>query len=297
MESRIEYDITACKILWERFSPKSVLSDLWEYRSSFLDAFGFPLHFVVLSENGTETGLLPLWHQTEQGRYLWLGDLGDECDWQEDAVFWGNARELLAAAPRPLRLTCLTPEAAASVSCTTEMEPKCVLPLAGFASSEDYLMSIPKKLRSNLRRDRKRMEEAGMKIVEDRFEDFDVLVRLNTAVFEDSPLHERGIVEAFRNFIVRGKDDAPYRSHMLTAEVGGEIAAVDCIFVYREIAYSMLCGSDTKRFSGVGNAMQLVDIDYALRLGVHTLDFAEADFDAPKLKLYPSRKQYVYESP
>lgn len=156
-------------------------------------------------------------------------------------------------------------------------------------------MSIPKKLRSNLRGDRNRMQAQGMTIIEDRFEDFKTLVALNTAAFEDSPFHEQRLVSVCETIVAVGRGSAPYRSRMLTAEVGGKIAAVDCMFLFGSTCYDMLCGSDTGSFSGVGNAMQLQDIDDAIRQGMTVVDFAEADYDAPKLKLYPARKQYVYE--
>lgn len=294
-------DVAACKALWDAWSPRAALCDLWEFRFAFYNAFHFPLHFVVADREGDTVGVLPLWYQKELERYLWFGDTGDEFNWQEDTTFWVQdsevLRTLLTEAPTPLVLTSLTEDAAHMAQelfndRVRPMNSKAVLPLDDIQGAEQFLERLPKKLRSNVRRDLRRMAELKIEMVYDDPSDFEVLVQMNKSRFEDSPFYDPRLEQVFRSLRTSG----PFTSHLFAARLHGKTIAVDCVFLWNRIMYPMLCAADIEAASGIGHYMNIVDIEQALAHNVHLIDFAETEEPSIKTKLFPIVPQYIYEA-
>src|SRR3989338_4239916 len=61
-----------CKELWEKFSPKRVLWDLWDFRFCF-HAGSFSFNFIVGFEGKEEAGLLPLVFDNTEKYYTYFG--------------------------------------------------------------------------------------------------------------------------------------------------------------------------------------------------------------------------------
>jgi len=302
VELTLVQDPAECRQLWNRWSPRASLYDLWEYRLPFLEVYGFTLAFAHIKEGNDELGLLPLWFHPQQKRYMWFGDVGDEFNWQEDTTFWlqdsALVPKVLEMLPRPVILTDLTPTAAAQIGSSPQLRagnPKSVLPLNGLSSVEDYLTSLPRKLRQNTRRDQRRIDAAGILVVPDRREDYEALMDLNTGTFADSPFHDGRLRDVFRR-IVQNKKGDPFGVHFFTAILNDKIVGVDCIFVWNKTYYPLLCGYDKQGCPGIGHYMNLVDIEHALSLGMERMDFAETEHGMLKEKLFPVVEQYVFES-
>jgi len=304
MSIRIESQIEACHALWDQLSPRENLFDLWEFRLSFRDVYRFEPHFVVLERGGKAVGMLPLWYQPEQRQYLWFGDTGDGCNWQEGTTIWAqteeDVRSLLDACLRPALLTSISRtcyEQWHSLVHFDSGDPKSRLPLDHIHSVEEYLQSLPRKLRSNLRRDQRAIDALHPVMVRDDWSTFQDLLRLNTAKFEDSPFHDPRTVQVFER-LIRPEHPVPYSVMIIAARIGEDIAAADLIFQYNGVAYPILCGSDTRRFPGIGNFMTLVDIQDALQCSCSAVDFAEYEGENNyKSKLFPSVPQYLLALP
>ncbi|PIN74128.1 hypothetical protein COV20_00760 [Candidatus Woesearchaeota archaeon CG10_big_fil_rev_8_21_14_0_10_45_16] len=84
MKIRVETDLQKCRDLWDRFSPKKRLWDLWEVLYCFNEQ-GNTLHFLVLEdERGDQPhGILPLWWDQPLEKYLFFGG-----EYMEDIQFW-----------------------------------------------------------------------------------------------------------------------------------------------------------------------------------------------------------------
>ncbi|MDD5751250.1 MAG: GNAT family N-acetyltransferase [Candidatus Peribacteraceae bacterium] len=304
MSARIESRMEACRSLWDRFSPRESLFDLWEFRLPFWEVYRFEPHFVVLERGGEVTGLLPLWFEPEQKQYLWFGDTGDGCNWQEGTDIWAQAEEdvmaLLDACPRPALLTSIRQacyERWHSSVPFTNGDAKSRLPLDHIHSVEEYLQSLPRKLRSNLRRDQRAVDTFHPVMVSDDWSTFQDLLRLNTAKFADSPFHDPRTVQVFER-LIRPEHPVPYSVTIIAARIEEDIAAADLIFHYNGVAYSLLCGSDTRRFPGIGHVMTLLDIQDAIRRSCSAVDFAEYEGENNyKSKLFPSLPQYTLTLP
>lgn len=297
---RITHTIEECKALWDQWSPRKSLYDLWEYRLPFWEQYAYEPAFVVVSENQEDVGLLPLWYQSDLKKYFWFGDPGDECNWQEDASFWIrdsiSVAAVLEAAPHPLLLTAITPQAAVRLKEHVKLRewyPKSVLSLEKIQTPEQYLETLPKKLRQNIRRDWRRIDALPLTVANGTSEDFETLMELNARTFQDSPFHDEKLRKVFRA-IVRNTTQNSYRTEILKAELEGRTVGVDCAFLWNGTYYPLLCGYDKEACPGIGHYMNKVDIEHAVALGASSIDMAEAAAGMLKQKLFPLVPQYVY---
>jgi len=296
----IETDIGRCEACWNRHSPKKSLYDLWEFRLPFWKIFRFEPHFIILKQGDDETGMLPLWQHPEQKCFYWFGDTGDEMNWQEDNAFWARTDEdvslLLKACPRPAVLNLISRTCFERWHHLIPMEPanpKSMLSLSGIRCLDDYLLSLSKKLRSNLRRDQRAIDALHPIIARNDPSHFEHLIRLNTAKFASSPLHNMNTVNAFRDILRTAGSRGVFDVTILAVKIGDDIAAVDLVFVCNDTSYPLLCGSDTERFPGIGHYMTLRDIEDALERDLSSIDFAEdAGNDNYKHRLFATLPQY-----
>jgi hypothetical protein len=293
-------DIETCHRLWEEFSPKESIFDLWDFRFPFYEVFKYELHFVLLSSDGEKIGLLPLWYNSDFKKYFWFGDTGDGYNWQEDNSFWVKDEkyiaELLKNCPRPAVLNSIRKKRYEHLSSAIPFikgDPKHILNLGNFQSSEDYLMSIPNKTRSNLRCDKNKIEKMDPEIFVDRFSDFETLASYSVSGKGNSYFNDKKLVKTFKEILENGKRSESYKSRMLSVEINGFVAGVDTVLLYNGIYYSMLCGNRVSDFPGIGNYLTLLDIDDAIRLRMNMIDFSESTENSYKDKLFTRIEQYA----
>ncbi|MDP2643293.1 MAG: GNAT family N-acetyltransferase [Candidatus Peregrinibacteria bacterium] len=300
MNVRFVEEIGECEKLWEEFSPHLSIFDEWDFRFSFLEFYKYNIYFVLLEEENQNVGLLPLWYIPEKNKYFWMGDIGDGFDWQEENSFWVKdekyLKTLIDSCPKSTVLTSLKESVCGFLGedgRLSKANPKQILSLDGISSVEDFLMTVNKKLRQNLRRDKKRVDEVNPEIVFDHFEDFGALVKFNSDKFLDSPFKDERMVKTFNLIIENGKNGVKYKSRMISVKVDGEIVGVDLNFICGDVYYTMLCGNDTEKCPGIGHYLTMLDIEDALSLGVKLIDFAESDEGSYKEKLFKTISQFA----
>jgi hypothetical protein len=303
MKIEIIKDVDACKKLWMEFSPNKSIYDLWDFRFLFWKIFQYPLHFIVLKNGAENSGLLPLWYVADKNAYFWFGDTGDGSNWQEDTNFWVKddiyLPALLGALPGRIALYNIAAEcfdAAKNIIEFQRHNPKNILGLETFHSVEDYLLTLKGKLRSNLKRDRRIIDSQNPTILIDNFPDFDHLIRLNIERNEDSVFQDLKNIEIFREIIKKGLDKTTFQVRMLSIYINNQPVGVDLILIFNNIYYTMACGYDIQNCSGIGNYLNLLDIQDAIALGIKKIDFSEGGDDAYKNKLFPVIPQYKIET-
>lgn len=273
-----------CYSLWQEFSPKKTLFDTWEFRFAFWQGYHHPPYFLLLKNNDENLALLPLWYEREKQKYFWFGSW-----WQEENHFFAKdslfVPLMLAACPLPVELNAISLEA---VLWTKEFidfkpdEPKYILDLTKIHSVDDYLASLKKKKRYNLRRDRRIIEAYNPQVVFNNFDDFDTLVALSKKRLwekgEKADWEDPRRVETFRQVINLGKSKKSYQVKMITVRVAEKIAGVDLIALFNDCYYPIKCGYDVKNFYGIGNYVNLLEIEDALKLGMKKIDFLEISF-------------------
>jgi hypothetical protein len=277
-----ESDIKDCFLLWEKFSPKKNLFDLWEFRYAFYLGYKYRPHFLILKENQKEVGLLPLWYDSQRKKFFWFGS-----DWQEEVSFYVKDKRyienLLEIAPSPLFLNAITKEGIEDLISSLPFkkdDPKYVLDLKNFKNHEDFLKTLKKNTRRNLRKDRNRILRQSPKIIFDDFSYFPKLVELSKKRFiakgEKTDWEDPRRIETFEKVIsLSGKS---YKARMIIVKIKDEIAGIDLIALYRKTYFCLKCGYDVENFPGIGNFVNLLEIDDAIRLGMEKIDFLQNSY-------------------
>lgn len=285
LKVQIISELEECQELWSEFSPKLSLFDTWEFRLAFWNGYQFKPIFVVLKNDEENFALLPLWFDTDKRKkYYWFGS-----NWQEDNKFFVKdplfIPLLLAICPAPVELNAIStnlPKWVKQVIRLKTDDPKYVLNLDRFNSVDDYLQNFRKKRRYNLKRDRRIIESQKPKIIFDRFTDYDNLVKLSIKRFtekgEDTDWEDPRRVETFRQVIKWGQKKRSYQVRMLTVMIGREMAAVDLIALFNQCYFPLKCGYDVTSFPGIGNYVNLLEIEDALKLGMRKMDFLEIGY-------------------
>lgn len=284
LKLEVVFEMDRCCQLWQEFSPSQGLFDTWEFRLAFWRAYQHSPYFLLLKNNEKNLALLPLWYEKDKQKYFWFGST-----WQEENQFFAKDPLLvplmLAVSPSPVELNAISLE---TVLWTKEFidfkpdEPKYVLDLTEIHSVDDYLGSLKKKKRYNLKRDRRIIEAKNPKLIFDHFGDFDALVALSKERFqekgEDVDWEDPRRVEAFRQVINLGKAKKSFKLRMITVRIGEKIAGVDLIALFNGCYYPVKCGYDVKNFSGIGNYVNLLEIEDALNLKMKKIDFLENSY-------------------
>lgn len=277
-------ELSECKKLWEEFSPKETLFDTWNFRLAFLKGYKRSPYFLLLKNGQENMALLPLCHEEENGRYAWFGS-----EWQEENKFLVKDPLLipimLAACPSPVKLNAITsqlPDWIKDVIKLSFDDPKYILDLTSFSSSDNYLASLKKKKRHNLKRDRKIILNFNPQVILNNFSNFDELVQLSINRFrqkgETTDWIDPRRIESFRQVIRLGNKIDSYQVKMITILIGGKIAGVDLITIYKNCYSPLKCGYDVKNFPGIGSFVNLYEIDDAISLGMERIDFLEIGY-------------------
>ena len=89
--------------MWEEFSSNETLFDLWELRYAIILAYNFPLHFYTVLQSGKPVAFLPLWYNTEEELYEFVGGF-----YPEENYFFCHNKDLipkvLEIIPKPAQL-------------------------------------------------------------------------------------------------------------------------------------------------------------------------------------------------
>jgi len=277
-------DIQKCFNLWQEFSPQKTLFDTWEFRYAFCLGYRFKPHFLLLKSPYENLALLPLWFDEDEKKYVWFGSA-----WQEEVSFFSKDPKyipvLLSLAPSPLFLNAISPESVNSLrGGQIKFEPdeaKYILNLEGLTSHEDYLMTLKKNARHDLRKDRRRIERQNPQIIINNFSDLDNLIELAKKRFsekgEKTDWEDPRRIETFRQVIkLAGKS---YQVRMITVKIGEKIAGVDLACLFNKTYFAIKCGYNVAEFPGIGNFVNLFEIDDAINLGgMKKIDFLQNNY-------------------
>ncbi len=306
-------EISECQKLWEEFSPKESLFDLWDFRLVFYQAYQKTRepYFVLLKKGEKKIGLLPLWYESDRKKYFWFGGW-----WHEDNKFFLKeplfAPVLLSLSPKPVYLNGIAPSMLDYLIINEEFkkfqpeDPKYVLDLSEIKSFDDYLKKLKKSRRHNLKKDRKRIDKQNPEVIINNFSDLEHLISLSRQRFKDKEANgyrdvceeERGwedprYIETFRNLIENKSKDFDLR--MLTVKINDKIAGVDLVAIYKDCYYALVCGYDVNNFPGIGNYLNILDIKEATSMGLKKIDFLQNNYQW-KDKWFQSTPLLGYEA-
>jgi len=278
----ITCDISQCFNLWQEFSTQKTLFDTWEFRFAFYEGYKYKPYFMVLKNGKENLALLPLWYDSDRKKYFWFGS-----DWQEEVRFYTKKPEfilpLFSLSPSPLLLNAISEDSILPIKEEikfTPDDPKYVLSLNGFKNHEDYLTCLTKNVRRDLRKDKRKILDKNPEIIFNNLSDFEFLVKLAKERFkekgEEADWEDPRRIEAFKKVIkLSGKS---YKLRILTVKIDERIAGVDLICLFNGTYYTVKCGYDVKNFPGIGNFINLFEIDDAIKLGMKKIDFLQNSY-------------------
>ena len=283
LQVEVVWEINECQKLWKKFSSYQTLFDTWSFRLAFWRGYQYQPYFLVL-KNTHPQALLPLWYDQTKKHYTWFGS-----DWQEENKFFAKDPQLvpllMAACPTPASLNAISldlPSELIGSSSLKPDEPKYILKLNHFQSADDYLATLSKKKRYNLRRDQRIIQRQRPVTIFNRFSDLEKLINLSMKRFqqkgEETDWEDPRRRETFRQVIKLGQEQEDYQLRMLTVVVGRMTAAVDLIVLFNNCYYPLKCGYDVRNFPGIGNYVNLLEIEDALSLGMEKMDFLEIGY-------------------
>ncbi len=276
-------DLARCQELWEEFSPYRTLFDTWDFRYAFYKGYKPQLYFILL-KNGENLGILPLQYEADKKKFFWFGSW-----WQEESSFLVKdpiyIPLLLALAPNHLNLNAITLDTVFWARRYVDFkmdDPKYILDLTGISSLDEYLSTFSRVRRKSFKRAKRGIEALDPTVIIDRFSDFEEMTRLSTKRFhdkgEDADWEDPRRVETFRQVIKLGQIGREYQIRMLSVCIGNKIAGIDLIALYKDCYLPIKCGYNIKDFSGIGNYMNLLEIEDALSLGMKKMDFLEISY-------------------
>lgn len=281
---RIESDLDRCQKLWEEFSTRESLFDLWDFRLAFWRGHKFSPYFITLSFQEKVLSVLPLWFDGEDQQYTWFGS-----SWPEDNFFFTKRIDtiplLLKLVPGKARLFCIRSQEGITdqPGLLEKDEEKYVLDIKEFTSMDNFWNLLKKKKRYNLKRDWKKIQSLNPKIVYDDFSHLEHLFKLNIGRFDGMVLDdskstflpkEKQVI--FKEIVNLAKD---YKVRMISTMVDNKIISVDLVAIYNNIYYCLAGGCDVEGYSGLGTFANLKLIEDAISLGVEKIDFLQGDLN------------------
>ncbi|MBM3205566.1 GNAT family N-acetyltransferase [Candidatus Shapirobacteria bacterium] len=285
---RVETDLRKCQSLWEQFSPKESLFDLWSFRLAFYRGYQYQPYFITLSFQGKVVSVLPLWFDQEDDQYTWFGG-----SWPEDNTLFTNLKTtvplLLKLVPGTTKLFCILPQGGVTDLGGTFLddEAKYVLNVKNFQSLEDYYGLLKKKKRYNLKRDWKRIQALKPEIIVNNFAHLKDLFQLNIGRFDGMVLDDSKSTflpkekqKTFKEILNLAQD---YEIRMLSTLINKKIVSVDLVAIYNRTYYCLGGGCDVENYSGLGTFANLLLIKDAIELPqVDNIDFLQGDLNWKK---------------
>ncbi|MBI1862743.1 hypothetical protein HYS00_01345 [Candidatus Microgenomates bacterium] len=300
----IESDVDACRALWERFSPNKSVFDQWDYRMAWLNAYKFPLYFYTLYANSEVVGLLPLWYNGDEKIYEWMCGY-----WAEDQRMFATDPRYVPIlgylAPTPLRLYAMRPfENMQALSAFGEFaedtDPKYVKDIISLHSMDEYLATLKKKNRYNLKADYQRIMDQNPTVsflkASAHLKDFETMVSMNIKRREETGIDTSEFLNAkelaaFRNIASYAES---YSCVLIKVVINNTIAAIDMVIECASTYYLFRGGNDTQRFGGIGNFMTFIEIEDAIKKNFRLIDCLQEDMGW-KHRFFDTKTVYSFE--
>ena len=269
MEFKVYKKIEECRDLWDSFSPKVRLFDVWDYRECFYDKNDNEPYFIEGFEANKPIGIIPLCFARSRNQYNYFGGWFPE----RNSFFLKNKvklAKLLNQCPVNTFIEGIDPSEGRYYN-FLEDEYTYYLDLSKYNNDFDaYLRSLDKKKQKNLRRDLKNIPD--YKIYHNRLEDFGRLVELNVRQYEEDSKFNNNII---KNGILQLMKLADKNGclEMISLEINGIPEAVDIGIMHGDCYYAVIGGTNNQKIPNLGKLMNVLDIKNAIAKKARLVDF------------------------
>lgn len=281
---KVHSKVDECFYLWDRFSPKKNLFELWDFCFAWSKGLNSKPYFYTLYEGKKPLGVLPLSFDDEDKRFEWFG-----CEWLENHKFFVEDQKiidlLLAVAPSPLFLNSIaqfdgTDKLALHGTVTDDPDDRNVKDISHVSSLEELMKTFTKKHRYNLKYDYRRLIKSGVKTEMIETKDpalLEEMTEMNKQRFngidKDISYVDR-FQEAFKLII---KNAGLYGFKYV--KVGGQTgtASIDMVITYKDVYYPLTGSNNVEKFNGIGNFMTYIELEDAINNKFKIVDILQED--------------------
>lgn len=288
-------EIGECRRLWEKFSPKESVWDLWDVAYSFHKYFSSKLLFIVGLEGSDEIGLLPLEKDVYGGKecYDFFGG-----DYPERRKFYikdkQNIKLFLANVPRGICLSHIDESEREFIPEIKESEINYSLDLEKYNRNiEEYFNTFNKKHRKNLKYDLRQLEKKDYNIYWNIKSHLGRLAELNRLRFgSDSDFAEENFCRSI-GFLIDSAEKMGILQ-LLSIEIKGKVEASELALFYNGTYYVITGGFDAE-ISNLGKLLIVEHIKKAIYLNAKLIDFLSTDTGWKRLWNLKETMMYGYE--
>ena len=298
---KVHSDLEKCYVLWDKFSPKQTLFDLWDFRYSFYEGYKCTPFFYTLYEGKKVLGVLPLWYDEYENKYQWFGGWYHE----ENRFFVEDEKLiefLLAVSPAPLKLNSIKQfekikklEMFGALGKDSDL--KYFKNIENVSSMDGFLKRLKKKRRYHIKTDYKRLVKQGVRIEKSGNEDshlLELMISMNKQRF-DGVVRDIYPNERDQNSFTRVVRNAEiYDVSFLQAKARNKIAAIDIVISYKDVYYQFAGANDVENFNGSGHYMAYYEIEDAINQGFKFIDCFQEDHSW-KHRYFDSREVFEFE--
>jgi len=299
---KVHSDIEECNLLWEKFSPKKSLFDLWDFRYAWHQGYNYMPYFYTLYDGKEPLGVLPLYYSKCNKRYEWFGT-----NWMEDCSFFVKDDKLvelfLFIAPYPIHLNAIPQkylDKMGRFGKVTNDDPKNEKEVYKYSTIDELLLSFNKKHRYNLRSSFIKIQDMSPRVIEtigNNPQLMEVLIKMNidqfnTGILEDESdlvLPERA--DTYRNIV---KNSGVYKTKFIQIYIQNYLAAIDFVILYKDTYYSIKGGNDVRRFDGIGNYIIYYEFEDIIRNKFSKINSLQIDYGW-KHRFFDQKPLLVFE--
>jgi hypothetical protein len=283
--------IEDCKRLWEKYSPKESLWEVWDFNWCFYDSRFNKLYFIVGIEDKKELGLLPLMWDQEKGCYGFFGG-----DYPERRRFFIKDKlkivEFVRSVKGKICLEYIDDSEKSYIGSGPLSDTSFSLDLKKYPTINSFFERFSKKHRKNLKYDLRKLEKLNYKLEWNNITDFERLVELNRKRFgEESNYCQLGFTDGMKRLI----DIADRRNmlNMVSIKINGKIEAAEIGVIYNNVYY-VLDGGANLEVENIGKLLIITHIKRAIELGALAIDFLSSDSGWKRLWNLEETKQWEW---
>jgi len=279
-----------CRILWEEFSPKEILWDLWDFRYCFHTKY-FKFNFILGLNNGKQVGIIPLVLDKETDVYTYFGDTFPE----QNKFFLSDKRlipKFLNNCPEGTSIYNIKSEESQFYN-FSKGDKRYFLNLKKYGNSfENYIGSFTKKHRKNLRYDLKKLKEKGYEVVNNNVNDFKGLVEMNKSRFgSDSDYNDKNFTLSMNKLM--GIAKKMNILDIITLMMDNKAEAVGLGAIYNKCYYVLAVGRNPE-IKNVGKLLITEQIKSAIKNKCKEVDFLSTESNWKELWNFDSEQMYEY---
>ena len=280
-----------CRNLWEEFSKKQILWDLWDFRFCFHNKSS-EFNFILGSNGKKKEGVIPLIYDKDYATYTYFGDTFPE----QNKFFLkdkGNLKLFLKNCPRDTQIYYIDNEESKYYDFKAG-DIRYVLDLIKYGNSyQNYFKSFSRKHRKNLNYDLNKLKEKGYIIEKNKIDDFDRLVELNKERFgKDSDYNEDDFLDSMKKLInivnIKNLLD------LISIRINNKVEAVSLGVYYNDIYYVLGFGRSVE-INNLGKLLITEQIKSAINHKCNKVDFLSTESNWKELWNLDSELMYEFE--